>query len=260
MKKFHPILFFPITTLLLTACPENSSGGNKLPKNPDKLVIRWSESGGMLPVSKSIYISNDSASWEYWRYKGETIISWEPTEKELDDLYQTFVKHNFDKLESYSEGEVYDRGGVSMDFTVDDQSFNASNSGMSFIKDKWKNDWSVINSAVKSYAQSKVNQQLINKDILIDESIKNAPFEVLLRVNENEIYGPNSDTVSGRLKQSFYPGQNQIEITQFYRDSVDKYNGKVSESTNMYFQIVSDSIQSFTFTFKEGKSQLHPSY
>ncbi|MEX1002085.1 MAG: hypothetical protein WDZ35_08215 [Crocinitomicaceae bacterium] len=224
MKVFTLIatigLFF-----LLTACPEGQKKGP--PKSPGELVIQWNDGGGMLPVSEAIYISNDSCSWKYWRYQAETVISWKAKKKELDDLYAVMVKNKFDQVTSTNEGQVYDRGGVSIHIEVDDQKYKIDNSGSSFIADQWQGNFSAISHAIQTYAKEKVNLQLLELPLNVAEEIDHLPFDITLRINNQVIYDPKNNLPFESKKVSVYPGDNRFEISLFYADSSNKYGGKV---------------------------------
>ena len=105
-------LILPLLMLFLTACPNSEeagdSNGSDIPESVNNLKITLFDGGGMLPVSYDTYISTDSAYWTYYRYRYETRIKWIPNKKEMDNLYQELRKHNFDKITSDCEGEVYD--------------------------------------------------------------------------------------------------------------------------------------------------------
>src|SRR5690606_22772512 len=164
----------------------------------------------------------DSAVWEMWRGGDQTVLSWKPTEDEINELYTILKDNKFDKIKSRSEGEVYDRGGLSVDIDLDGKSYELSNSGSHFIESKWSDNFSAITSAIWQHSNKHVESQKIPIKIVPDDFFKSGEFTFEFRVNDVSVYSHTGalpkDTVI-----SFYPGYNELYMQLFYTDSVTSY-------------------------------------
>lgn len=103
-------------------------------KVPDDFKIEYTLDGGMVNTGRGITIQNgiciDEGRNEGVEYKYE----WKIEEvKELETLYAELKKLNAFSLKSKNGGEVYDRGGESIRYTINGKSFIVSNSQSNFI-------------------------------------------------------------------------------------------------------------------------------
>ncbi|UKN02530.1 hypothetical protein K6119_03220 [Paracrocinitomix mangrovi] len=251
MKKLFWIL--PLMMFVLTACPNNENGtssGGDLPENPEKLIIRLNEDGGMNPLSYGIYICKDSAYWQMWRSGNQTKLNWTPTENEIADLYQVLKENNVNKIKSKSEGEVYDRGGTSIDVDINSQSYDLNNSGNAFIDEKWRSNFNSISSAIWSYASQKVDEQKIEVPIHFGDSLKSGIYPFDFSVNDIRLFF-NNKTAPVDTTFNFYPGFNEIYSQTFYPDSASSYGGLVTYEWNNESLEITPEVKAITIRLSQ---------
>ncbi|MCC7159466.1 MAG: hypothetical protein IT281_08010, partial [Ignavibacteria bacterium] len=91
--------------------------------------------------------------------------------KELDDLYNVFVKNDFGSIETKIE-QVYDRGGESITLHWGkSRGASISNSGQSFIEKSWGKEWSACENALSDIIKTQVNKQQTEYEVRIDRSV-----------------------------------------------------------------------------------------
>lgn len=134
----HPQLFrfslFPL--LLLVAC------GSRMPeKRPSDFYLHYSDGGGMMPYGVGLTVDGQTATQEIFN-EGVTVqITYQLTADEADTLYQTLVENRLDRIQTYDEEEVYDRGGTSVSVTADGETFQVSDTGLTFVKNSWQAEY-----------------------------------------------------------------------------------------------------------------------
>jgi hypothetical protein len=238
-------LTFIVVFFLIGYCSSCSNGGSitggtdndsSLPKNPSKLTVNWSEGGGMLNRSEHIYISFDSAAWVFDRYNNETVISWKPEKKVIDDLYEVFRSNKIDKIKSTSEGQVFDRGGISINIEIDEKSYEIDNSGSNFIMDKWRSNYVAVNKAITDYAMKEVENQKISIEISLLDGIYKSGYYINLDINEERVINYETDTTSSTVSVKAYPGINQFNFQLLYKDSTNYYGSSVMFKSDMLFE------------------------
>src|SRR4030095_7908303 len=134
-------------------------------KRPEKLVIEYHVSGGMMYYSEAIYISEDSSYYTVNHSGAISRVNFKLTPEELDKLYKVFVENDFDRIKTYNE-KVYDRGGETIFLRWANGKFaSASNSGMTFIDDDWKKEWSACENAIEKIITMK--SETGQKDFMI---------------------------------------------------------------------------------------------
>jgi len=230
---------------LIGICYSCSNGGNitdgqetssDLPETPAKFVINWSEGGGMLNRSEHIYISYDSAAWVFDRYNQETVINWNPDKKVINDLYGILKANKVDKIKSVSEGQVYDRGGITMDINIDDKSYRLDNSGSNFIMDKWKSNYATINNAVIDYAMKEVENKKIAIDISLLDGLFKSGYYINMDLNEQRVIDYEKDSTSSTVSVKAFPGINQFNLQLMYKDSTNHYGSNVRFKSDLIFE------------------------
>jgi hypothetical protein len=108
--------------------------GGGLPKQrPSDLVVTYNNGGGMLNQSEEYYICQDSLVRDS-RYQGhQNRWSCKPDPAKLDALYAQFLKDDITSIRSNNEGEVYDRGGITLRFSYGSNNFELVDAGNYFI-------------------------------------------------------------------------------------------------------------------------------
>lgn len=185
-----------ISSGFLCAKSTGSSGNSPLPdKRPDDLHFSWSQSGGMMYYSENIFISKDSCYYKINDGGAITRVDFRMTADELDKLYSVFLENSFDEIESYEE-KVYDRGGESISLSwKPGKHINVSNSGMTFIEDSWKKEWSACSNAIEKIAAEQMDAQKKPYEIKFDGSLFGK--EIYMQINRDVVV-PKSTLIAER--------------------------------------------------------------
>lgn len=166
-----------ITAGFICAKSTGNTDGSPLPeKRPDDIRFRYSQSGGMMYYSEEIFISKDSCFYSINDGGSITKAYFKMTSAELDKLYSVFKENNFDEIDSYEE-KVYDRGGESISLNWDrSKHATVSNSGMTFVKDSWKKEWSACSSAIEKIGKEEIEKQKKDYTVIMDKSLFGKEF------------------------------------------------------------------------------------
>ena len=253
MKNAFVVTILLSCCVLLTGCPENSNGDEPTKDSYDNLVIEFYDGGGMLPVTEKFYISNDSASWFYDRFGGETTISWIPKPEDLQSIYKTLIENDYTNIISIVEGEVFDRGGIVLNFTVDGTHTEINNSGNSFVDGGKRTEYNNILQKLKTYVDGEVQKQLISIPVQIGTGITSCNYDLKVDVNDVTVYQTYDDLKSLPLNVFCYPGENRIECSMFYKDSLGYYDNKVSYYYEAYFTEIVSEADTLTLEIIENK-------
>ena len=216
---------------------EDDINQSDLPEKAENLVIKLNEGGGMLPIWYKTYISKDSAYWLYDRYGYETIVRWVPSKGELDELYDKLKSDKFDKIKSDCEGQVYDRGGISIEIEVNSKEYKINNSGNCFIQEKYLESYNSVLGAIVSYEQRKVKEQFIQIPLEVSNSLINSGYDVEIEINNGRSsFIPSFDTLV--YNGNFYPGPNEFIIKLNYKDSTNYYGSPENYVYEQMFETI----------------------
>ncbi|HCA42154.1 MAG TPA: hypothetical protein DEP28_02760 [Bacteroidetes bacterium] len=105
----------------------------------------------MLPDYENMILTRDSCVIYYVTDKRVDTVKFNLPEKKLKNLYDLFIENEFSKIETMIE-EVYDRGGVTISLSWKNgrsKKIEKSNSGRSFVTDKWIGRWNNIVSELE---------------------------------------------------------------------------------------------------------------
>lgn len=192
------ILF--ISTGFICAKSTDNTENSPLPdKRPADIRFRYSQSGGMMYYSEEIFISKDSSFYKINDGGAESRVNFKMTATELDKLYSIFKDNNFDEIESYEE-KVYDRGGESISLNWDrskhaSKHASVSNSGMTFIKDSWRKEWTACNNAIEKIGVEQMEAGKKNYEIKFDRSLFGK--EIYMQINRDVVV-PKSTLMAER--------------------------------------------------------------
>lgn len=238
--KIAPLFVLPVT-FLLTACPNSEGEGANIedesssyPDSPESLIIELNEDGGMMPRGEDIYICSDSAYWKLWNHGNETFVRWTPAKEDFESLYATLKENNFDKIKSDCEGEVFDRGGTSIDVTLEGKRTELNDAQNCFIKEKWHTNFKAINRAIRAYTGKEVRKKMLDVTLSTSDNAYNSgmPFAVgvnLMSVHHQDRRGPRDTTIA------VYPGLNEIYVQFFYQDSLNSYGSPATWKSEQFF-------------------------
>jgi hypothetical protein len=236
--------------LILLAC-SGEGGGNmfsssELPENPGSIVITWYDGGGMLPEGEDIYISEDSCVWTQWKDQSERRLKFEMTKAEIRELYQVFLDNDFDQIAILEEQEVYDRGGTSINVTVDRKQFGKSNSGMSFVKEGSWDEYAAVENAIYNTAQERTSHLRTNAVINLTDNLLNSGLIIDLAVNDDYLYNSQDSARQSVFTHPVYMGENQFTLTLSDPDSITYYGYPAILTTEWFVKdITEDSVVTF---------------
>lgn len=153
LVRFFPKVCASLLTVVGCACAGLPAGmplGSKLPATrPADFQISVHEDGGMMPRGESVQISANESSYDVFRNDVRVVAQFTSTAAELDELYRIVRENNPDGIRTHQE-KVYDRGGTSLQITVDGRVLNISNSGISFVEKGSATQFNAIVAAVKA--------------------------------------------------------------------------------------------------------------
>ena len=166
MKTHHLIIALLVATIGIVfylsqkgLLPNNPLASSSLPqKRPQGMVIEMHNGGGMLPISKGVYISADSCYQQNQAYRTKNKTYFKLSAKELDQLYQTFVHNKFDLIKT-QHSQTHDRGGTSIYLRINRKTYQIHNSGSTYIRKSSQSNFSNVANSLKS-----IQGILISKD------------------------------------------------------------------------------------------------
>src|SRR5690349_6078322 len=146
MKKFSLVAFL----CLLLSC-----AGQKFPeKMPDDFKIEYHLDGGKVNVNRTIVLQKGECYDKGRNDKGEDFEYEVDIDKpeDLEKLYIDLKRLNAFALKSNNQGEVMDRGGESIKYTVNGKTYEVSNSQNMFIDKKDLEAFNASLNAILSFA------------------------------------------------------------------------------------------------------------
>jgi hypothetical protein len=223
--------------------------------NYDSFKITTYKDGGMLPESENLIISPETSHWIYRRYSKETKVSWTSSPEELRELYSFLQKHNYSKITSKSEGEVFDRGGLSITIQNGESEVKIDDSGNNFIEAKWSKDYKKIKQRLADFVNHKVYASKLSISIETSSAMREAAELYEINVYSDGELGFDTEDEQTGTSPIFkaFDGWNKIEIRTFYKDSLGPYNRKVSYQQEQIFLEASKTSQTLKLDFVDGK-------
>jgi len=151
---------FIIAMLLGTGCSLGAQTRTLPASRPGDLQFTYHYDGGMLYYSEDLTLGKDSCLFVKNDGGKKTIKRFTLSATEMDALYGVFLSNKFDQIESKQETGVYDRGGISMGLSWDSErrSVRVSDAQMSFVSDKWRNEWQKVVAYITSLMQTKTTK------------------------------------------------------------------------------------------------------
>lgn len=221
-------LFFISLLLILMAC-----GGTVLPETrPDDFYVRTYAGGGMTPEGYTLFLSAAQSEYTAWVNGVNFTVQFQTPAERLDTLYQVLREQQFDRIQTYEE-MVYDRGGSSIQVRANQQNYDVSDGGMSFIEEGWQANyetvWQAINDAVPEPAGKPVaiewseNDTFSGLSITIEAgSLFQGVTEVGLDQHQAKVW-LNPVPITLPLKVSFrdHPFEYNLDLTQYDGINID---------------------------------------
>src|SRR6266498_1345509 len=146
--------------LFLRSCSFNEKTSESLPETmPEKFSISYNNGGGMVYLSESMYISEDSCNYIYNNGGAISKIKFSITKDELSNIYKTFYDNRFDKIKSHNE-QIYDRGGISISLSwYPGKYVSQADAGMTLIIKNRQSEWSSCVNALEKLMTEKISEQ-----------------------------------------------------------------------------------------------------
>lgn len=192
-KKNMKILLVLLLNLTIVSggliCAKNDGdkrSNDPLPDTrPQNISFQLSMGGGMLYYYEDLFISGDSSYYLVNDGGAISKIYFAVSGEKLDKLYDVFRENDFDRIKTYDE-KVYDRGGETVSLRWGKGKYaSVSNSGMTFIKDSWKGEWSACTSALSKIIDEEIAKQKKDFEIRVDRSLFGK--EIYIQLNRETV-------------------------------------------------------------------------
>ena len=245
MKKYLSRIFISASVLLI-----GCSTYSKIPQRPSEIIITWYKSGGLMPGYENIYISKDSCIHEI-RYNGllkQRLFTL--TKDQLSSLYDEIYINNYATIQSDST-PVLDRGGSEISLIIDDINYGISNLGHNVIKKEFISNYLNIENAIKNVSFDELERQKNDFSILLDESISQSNHNVILYINDKEVYNEQKDGQFEPFSIKLFKNSNKFKVLMMnkgnnpYQTVVAKHEliiGELSDNNKIILTLVNNSL------------------
>jgi len=212
---------------------------------PEKLVIEYHVSGGMMYYSEALYISEDSSYYTVNDGGAISRINFKLSQTEMDNLYKVFSDNDFDRIKTYDE-QVYDRGGTSIYIRWGKNKYAAvSNSGMSFIKENWRKEWGSCENALEDIIKKQSEQGKKDYELRFDKSLFGKEINIYMH---NEQVIPKSTLMAehdydGHITKivKLMPGKHMLSFN--LGKTYNSYNIDCDSTKGINFFLKNDSLK-----------------
>jgi len=257
MRKFAFFIFLLIIMAQISCKTSSNSSEEKNTTefSASTFEINYFEGGGMIPESRNVLISKEVSYWKFFRYGKETVVNWNTSEDELKELYQFLKKHNYSKIACEKKGQVYDRGGMTVNIKNGTSEVEINNSGSFFIEEKWLEDYKAIKKKLTDFMNTKVYHKKLNVRMSSSAQILELQHKYEISVHVDGEMGMDSESRQTGASPTFkvFEGLNKIDIRAFYRDSTGDYGNKVSYQQDMIFLEATKATRTLFLDFVGGK-------
>lgn len=166
---------------------------------PPDFAITIREDGGMLPYGRHI-ILNEGQSEDGTFIDGFQLqIQFQTSPDDLDTVYEVVGDNRFTRIRT-TEEMVYDRGGTSIDVRLDGDYYDVSDSGMSFVRSSWQDEYDNVYAAAFQVVTPPADAAAFT--ISWDDSLTFGGWEMVLQMGPD--YRGMSDTHSGTREIMVY--------------------------------------------------------
>ncbi len=160
----HLVFWLGIMSLLLAGCA--TMGGGGLPKQrPTDLVITYHNGGGMENESDDYFICQDSCVRDsrFHGHQNRWICKADP--KKLDALYAQLVRDDVTSIKTEDQGEVNDRGGITLRFSYGKESREIVDAGGSFVVERDEERFRGTANAIVGFVEECIQSQAVSVGI-----------------------------------------------------------------------------------------------
>ena len=206
--------------------PDNPLQISELPtKRPSDMIIEVSKGGGMLPISKSLYISKDSCYQRHWAYRVENKTYFTLSDAELDELYKAFVDNKFDLLKTY-HSQTYDRGGTSVYLRINRKTYKINDSGGTYLRKYSLDNFKNILNKVYNLVATKTTALKQDFDIHLEQSIIDLSISGHISSSTADYSKgfKKGETFVNKVSLKLVPGKHHFRISFTTKDTLP--NGK----------------------------------
>jgi hypothetical protein len=143
---------------LAVICSACLNLGKRMPaQRPADFVLTYHLDGGRRYYSENLHISADSCVFTKNEEGKITDKHFTLSAGEMDALYDYLRDKKTDYIEYYSEKEVYDRGGITVQIAWNQgkEHISISDAQRDFVKKKWQDNWSEICTHLRGIVAAK---------------------------------------------------------------------------------------------------------
>ncbi|MBK9050229.1 MAG: hypothetical protein IPL78_04680 [Chloroflexi bacterium] len=113
---------------------------------PADFAVRVEIDGGMLPYSRGVSLRVGEGEDGTFMSGVSLVVQFQPSTTDMEMVYEAVVANRFERIK-VDEVEAYDRGGTSVGVKRDGEFVWAYNSGMSFVQERWQDEYEAIYAA-----------------------------------------------------------------------------------------------------------------
>lgn len=144
------LLFF----VVMMGCSFPACGSGLPRQMPADFRLRYYVGGGMDPLGETLEIfPGGKAKFTEHFMSEDAGFEFVLTVEEMQNLYRLLVENNFDHIKS-NGGFAHDKGGESIDVTVNKKNYSFSTSGTD-VASSFKSEWSTITKALDTFIGQK---------------------------------------------------------------------------------------------------------
>ena len=227
---------------------------DKLPEQrPDDLVIKYTEDGGMVDKSKTIYLSKDSSYVTDRNYGAENKTYILTSKADMDNLYKVLKDNNFEHIDVREE-EVHDRGGSTVSVSFGGETITKSNSGLSFVEDSWQIQYDEVTGAIRKLADDFLEKMKRNFKIEIDTTLLGDNTFFRMQFNDEYTYDSQQEGNRESILLNILDGEQMFLVTL-----KEATGGSTKEKTSEKYPIKIDAMMAgVKFYLDDGEIKWSP--
>lgn len=168
---------------------------------PQDFAITIHEDGGMLPYGRSVTLNATQSTDETFIDGFQMDVQFQTSADDLDAVYEAVVDNRFTRIRTREE-EVYDRGGSSIGVRLDGDYYDVADSGMSFVRSNWVEEYENVYAAAFQLVAPQPNAAAFT--LTWDDSLAFGGWEMVLDMGPD--YWGMTDTHSGTREVTIYSG------------------------------------------------------
>ncbi len=199
--------------VLLGALVLGACGGTRLPEErPDDAVFVFTRNQGMFPAFETIRIEGTRGTFEEGYDGARRTLTFTVADGALDELYRVFRDQRFDRIRTYEEDDVYDRGGTSVALHVGGRSWSARNGGRTYVMSGWRDAYVATRVALYRVAMDALDGLRVPVTVWVDETLVGHPVRVAF--NDHTVFeskAPLTAPVAETVRE--LPGEVRVRAT-----------------------------------------------